>query len=409
MKFTKTWKRFWTLNRHHAAGFTLVELIVVIAILAILAGIAIPAYSGYINKAKEAGDQTLLSAVNTAFAAACIENRVDTKTVPGTPDVELVSGADGGLVVAGITGVDDEINASFAVYFGTNSASEFKVITDLRFDRNNGVFTDDDDDMVTLTYTDGNGNAFTISVTQAQADALKNNNLSALGSGVLLGKVDDVSNIASSLIAGGFEEGAQGNVLYDLIFDEKGVYLSNLQQSLGLEGKDEEFAALVQNPDGSFNTEVLGNSLLLSAAQNTQGMDTSFLGQTGSAAALRNELNNPATAEDAMAKLALTYGMYTAYVNSEAGKNAGMTDESADIIASGNFTGMTSVLATLESKEFNDYLASDEGKADLNAYMSSMEIVNNSASSGAGQDILLNGFDNDQLGTLLGGLMGEEK
>ena len=37
-------------------GFTLVELIVVIAILAILAGIAIPAYSGYIQKAEEHSD-----------------------------------------------------------------------------------------------------------------------------------------------------------------------------------------------------------------------------------------------------------------------------------------------------------------------------------------------------------------
>ena len=47
-------------------GFTLVELIVVIAILAILAGIAVPAYSGYIKKAEQAGDVQILSTVNTA-------------------------------------------------------------------------------------------------------------------------------------------------------------------------------------------------------------------------------------------------------------------------------------------------------------------------------------------------------
>ena len=51
-------------------GFTLVELIVVIAILAILAGVAVPAYSGYITKAKDAAAITELDAVATAVQAA---------------------------------------------------------------------------------------------------------------------------------------------------------------------------------------------------------------------------------------------------------------------------------------------------------------------------------------------------
>lgn len=55
-------------------GFTLVELIVVIAILAILAGVAVPAYSGYITKANEAADYTMLDSVKTAIVFAAIEN-----------------------------------------------------------------------------------------------------------------------------------------------------------------------------------------------------------------------------------------------------------------------------------------------------------------------------------------------
>ena len=55
-------------------GFSLVELIVVIAIMAILVGVAVPVYTGYINKAEDAKvtqyKEELERALNTVYIEA---------------------------------------------------------------------------------------------------------------------------------------------------------------------------------------------------------------------------------------------------------------------------------------------------------------------------------------------------
>lgn len=67
MDLKKKWKRFWTLNRHHDAGFTLVELIVVIAIMAILGGIGTAGYGGYIKATNKNADKKLVGDIMRAI------------------------------------------------------------------------------------------------------------------------------------------------------------------------------------------------------------------------------------------------------------------------------------------------------------------------------------------------------
>lgn len=93
------------------SGFTLVELIVVIAILGILAGIAVPAYSGYIAKAKEARDLTQLDAIKTAVIFDFTEEHISDDPVP---EVETITVTKGSVAVTPATD-DLDITPYYAI------------------------------------------------------------------------------------------------------------------------------------------------------------------------------------------------------------------------------------------------------------------------------------------------------
>ena len=95
-------------------GFTLVELIVVIAILAILAGVAIPAYSGYIEKAKDAAVITELDALTTACQAANAREGAVTN---------IVVSEKGTSVTITTTKVAEDFADNFKLFFNDKNAT----------------------------------------------------------------------------------------------------------------------------------------------------------------------------------------------------------------------------------------------------------------------------------------------
>lgn len=428
------------------AGFTLVELIVVIAILGILAGIATPVYSGYIAKAQEASDLQLLGAVNTAWAAACAEVNQNPTKLSG--NVSL-TGADGAKKVGTVSASLDNsaiegFGEAFARYYAGNEDETFKKFVFLRYVQPDGVFkgyaADDEISIYTETYG-------TVSISAEDLASFKASTYSDVGIDYLMNNVDKVVTAASSTMT----------KLMAVIGDDSLETFVTDTLGIGMDG----FNALSDTQKA--------NALVLMVAAQTKDMNASDIiaayNETGKIGDDFNivKLKEGGVSEQT-ANLTLPYALSMAYVNSDmAGiietgiSNTYKYDSQEEAIAKAESLGLTSDNVTYSNKGkcwifntgnmdakdffyngassrlenivgadnmstaahaltltdkitssdgFKAYLTSEQGAADLEGFLSAMNMLDSNVNKDNAAAVLRNGFADNEWISMLGSVLG---
>lgn len=420
MNFLQKWKCFRFLQTKANAGFTLIELIVVIAILAILGGVAVPVYTGYVERANMAADLQLLTAINKGFASSCVSAGTDAAMI----DEAEVSMAD--KKVTGISKAVDylradkqpDIDMAFQVlYVEGNADAAFKVIESLVFDAEKHMFIDPaSTESITLGYAGAK-----ITVTAAQIQALKDSSYYGEGmtSEKLLTQVDNVAVIAGAM---GTITNVMGTDAYkafaltalgitdpdaDLVtvaeeIAMKKLGITDLSKLEAGSAKEAEYIAMMQ--------QINDNALILYAANQTTELkeDAKNLlygddGKLINSDAIKNAMDNglsDAEKAEGMTQAALAYGMYYAYVNSSACTDPNLQGDTY-------ITG-TEVRGALDNNtEFQNYMKSNQGQKDMEAYLEALSVIDQGATGNpaAVESLLTNGFVD--LNGLLTGTMGK--
>lgn len=385
-----------------SAGFTLVELVVVIAIIGILAGIGTVGYGGYVKKANEAADQQLLGEVNTAFAAACVENGTEIYAVD---DATLTknTAALSGVKIGGT--VNEDIPTSYKAYLGETKG--FKVI-EPKYSNYKHIFVDGRNN---VQYAYGGG---AVTISGQDAANLKGSTFATaegLGVGGLLDKVKNIAGIAE-LLAKPNEDGTP-SALYQ-IWNSKD-FLKYAGKAVGLTDSELETAAngnwSMENPalmgvlgkraedlGMTVDETLMANATILYAAKDSKNIDQNkikeILTSDNGMEQIKNNLNKPETMGTALSQASLVYGMYTAYIYS--GNGTKDYKEAQTAIPTNALNAMKN------DPDFKKYINSDQGTKDLKAYLSAMNMINSSVDDEqAVTKLLKTGFADPDLKDLL--------
>lgn len=410
-------------NRNTRAGFTLVELIVVIAILAILAGVAIPAYNGYITKANQAADLTLLSAVNTAVSAARMEN--------GNVDLLGSTALAGSNTVTGLRSANADVNASFAEYFKGNETAALKYYSanDFTFNTTDQLFVAPDvtggitlsgsttnaDGSVTYTFRKADGSEVSYTVDPNNITLFNDSSFGAIGMGALVGEVSDLTGVLSDVLNGTTLDSATAKIIIDAL------------------GQDTFEALLTPDANGNYDKAQLANAVVLAVAKQTSSeaftdynsrelLDNMKGVLTGTGSMTTQDVVNGAQAGSATAlsNVALAYAMATSFLETDAGQAATILVDGQTVSAktyfedavsgiSGTGGGGQATLTLLDavskvatSSDFTNYLDGAQAVKDIDAYKAAMStIASNQGSLTTGNNVISSGYDSAELASIL--------
>lgn len=337
-----------------SAGFTLVELIVVIAIIGILAGVGTVGYGGYIKRTNEGLDETLYKNILYAGEIGKYEN-------PGVTG--RVNVGKGGASVTSDSGNAETVKKWLSDAFGSDWATTMKYRTD-KYAGNDKYNT------IVLPGV----NVQLTAAQQARVDQINSSNFAD--------NTVEIANTINSLSKALSTHAKEGLnfAMMDMLFQGSNTYADYKDFMLG-KGFNIE-----KTPMSDADATAIGNLTAMYVADKVKNVNNeTALENMKKVFAKGDDMNAllAAGGNDGFVGSALAYGMATGLMNSSfvTEEQRAQLKEGANQVT--GFSTMKNYLSTV--KNMNDakdqnvmqkYLASEEGKKDLNACIAALGLIN---------------------------------